>query len=1342
MTLAHRPSPLELVTMARARHRIEAAVPSALLAATISFGLYALRPEATVGAPLPNDGVIHLLNLERAANKLISGRESDISWLDPTGMGSPMSHYYQPLPYAATAAIYALLSQALRIPISLDASYGWVLYALLSAFPLSVFWFARRLGASNLAAALAAALTPLVVTDGLDGIEYSSYLWRGHGLFTQLWAMVLLPLAAGQAYLFVWLGRGLPMAALLAAATVYSDVGLGCLALGSAVLLSLLPILMAETLGEGLTQARRRLTRLALLLATVTLMATPVLAPHFENAGNLAYGVWESDSRYDSYGRDWVLSAFLGGALLDFGRIPILTVLALAGTLLSLFSWRREGRLAPAALALLWLALFFGRTTWGAAADLLPASAWIPMGRFVIGLQLAAVVLGGLALAAPWEAGMVRRGRWLSVAVVLATALVLIPAYQGRLTYLAENNSAIGVNKAAYSREASEMRALVATVKAGGPGRTYAGPAAGWGGKYRVGDVPVYALLTRAGLDTIGTTFPAMSLNPDTQRLFDETRRDHFEAFNVRYVVAPSDWSAPSFLEVSERFGRHVLYKAPASGYLQVAGSAMAFRGLGRDLYFGATDWLASRLPAALDYPTVQLDAIERNEKDSFPLTGARDVFAGTGPLLPTFANGEVLSEEWHPDEVSARVEMTAPGTLVFKVPYQEGWSAEADGAAAQVVRVLPNYVAVKLQPGLHLVRFRYQPPRPSAPLSAVGLLGLLAAILLGRSVGRSGQETCESGKWASLRKLVARVGHGTLPLEEDSAGTRAKHLPFVLCLVLLTLVAGLPLLQLRTMAGHDALEYLPRNQEFFHLLQSGYWFPRWAPDFGGGYGQPFFLFNPPVFYYVSSLFRFLGFGLGASGSLAALALLLIAGTGMYALASRFFGPHGGLAASVGYVFAPYVVVALYVRHAMSDFAAFAFVPLAFWGLAGSMESGRRVHFWAAALGTALVILSSNPVTLMAVPVLFGYVVWVSIGTRDKTRLLRGGAPLLLGLGLPAYFWIPALFERQYVQLWRLFEAPFKYSDHFVYPIQYLSSRWGYGFSGPGSEDDMSFALGVVWVAGAFAAVGTAIWVRGRRRVETLTIAFFATVLLSAAFLASQLSEPVWDALPLLHYLAYPWRFLSLAAVASGFLLGAPFLLVRGRVRGGLGRLVALGLLLVVVIPGLPDARPAKFKDYRDADYAPAMIAEKRIYVTAADEYEPAWVQEKPPGFVPDKLVLYGNGSVISRRVQPERQEFIVGVDEPSRARLNTSFFPGWTLYVDGVEVQPDYGNPQGLLEFNVGKGSHEIVLAFGDTPLRFLARALTLACLAGVAIRLVLALRSGPRLRRRAGQPATMETT
>jgi hypothetical protein len=69
----------------------------------------------------------------------------------------------------------------------------WFSYVLLSPFPVSVYWAMRRFGFARLPSAFGALACLLITTNGLSGFDFNSYVWRGYGLSTHLWGMVLLP---------------------------------------------------------------------------------------------------------------------------------------------------------------------------------------------------------------------------------------------------------------------------------------------------------------------------------------------------------------------------------------------------------------------------------------------------------------------------------------------------------------------------------------------------------------------------------------------------------------------------------------------------------------------------------------------------------------------------------------------------------------------------------------------------------------------------------------------------------------------------------------------------------------------------------------------------------------------------------------------------------------------------------------------------------------------------------------------------------------------------------------------------------------------------------------------
>ncbi len=152
---------------------------------------------------------------------------------------------------------------------------------------------------------------------------------------------------------------------------------------------------------------------------------------------------------------------------------------------------------------------------------------------------------------------------------------------------------------------------------------------------------------------------------------------------------------------------------------------------------------------------------------------------------------------------------------------WHPNWKAYVDGAARPVAMLSPGFAAVQVGPGRHRVEFRYEAGWGKPVLA---LAGLLAAGLLG--IRRRRLAVPAWMKW--------RAPHGW----RTAAGVALLAAPVALPL----LTSGVP-------AGHDAFEYFPRVLEAHRNVAAGVALFRWAPDLGRGYGQPLFIFRPPLFY-------------------------------------------------------------------------------------------------------------------------------------------------------------------------------------------------------------------------------------------------------------------------------------------------------------------------------------------------------------------------------------------------------------------------------------------------------------------------------------------------------------
>ena len=188
--------------------------------------------------------------------------------------------------------------------------------------------------------------------------------------------------------------------------------------------------------------------------------------------------------------------------------------------------------------------------------------------------------------------------------------------------------------QAAVQAEQQDLDALVNKLKQMPAGRVYAGLGGNWGADFKVGDVPVYALLQSQGFDMLGYLYHALSLNADIQVLFDEHSQEEYNLFNVRYVVAPDSQTFPEFVQLVDTIGRFKLYQVATTGYFDLVGSDSAFFGIKKDFYSAASLWMSSDLPRVKQHTAIFLEGKATGYENVFPLSQAANLIPIASFLL------------------------------------------------------------------------------------------------------------------------------------------------------------------------------------------------------------------------------------------------------------------------------------------------------------------------------------------------------------------------------------------------------------------------------------------------------------------------------------------------------------------------------------------------------------------------------------------------------------------------------------------------------------------------------------------------------------------------------------
>ena len=266
---------------------------------------------------------------------------------------------------------------------------------------------------------------------------------------------------------------------------------------------------------------------------------------------------------------------------------------------------------------------------------------------------------------------------------------------------------------------------------------------------------------------------------------------------------------------------------------------------------------------------------------------------------------------------------------------------------------------------------------------------------------------------------------------------------PYLIIGVVLSIPALSPLFQPNIPQTADGLLHFYRVVALSDAIQHGQLYPRWLPDLAFGYGQPLFIFYAPLAYYIGLIPYWLGGNAVTTLNISIGAAIVVAMATSYYWGKHHFGPLGGLLVGSAYIYAPYLLFTAYVQGSIPALWAMAFAPLVLIQADRLLDHHRWRDVALLAVATAAMLYTHNISSLIFFPILGGYVL-IRILLTDRPSQLIGTVQATIGLGLglamSSLFWLPAMVEREFVQINRVITPPdFDFRAHFLTLLDLLS---------------------------------------------------------------------------------------------------------------------------------------------------------------------------------------------------------------------------------------------------------------------------------------------------------------
>lgn len=141
------------------------------------------------------------------------------------------------------------------------------------------------------------------------------------------------------------------------------------------------------------------------------------------------------------------------------------------------------------------------------------------------------------------------------------------------------------------------------------------------------------------------------------------------------------------------------------------------------------------------------------------------------------------------------------------------------------------------------------------------------------------------------------------------------KKYSYITVLLALSLLPTVSLFRPGAYESGDFNLHIYRIMSFYDTLKDGNFMPSWAANINGTYGNPIFIFNYSLPYYIVSLFHFVGFSFIVSMKIMLGLTFIFSGIFMFVTIRKILNSAlAAFTAAVLYLFAPYHLVDFHFR--------------------------------------------------------------------------------------------------------------------------------------------------------------------------------------------------------------------------------------------------------------------------------------------------------------------------------------------------------------------------------------------------------------------------------------------
>jgi hypothetical protein len=583
--------------------------------------------------------------------------------------------------------------------------------------------------------------------------------------------------------------------------------------------------------------------------------------------------------------------------------------------------------------------------------------------------------------------------------------------------------------------------------------------------------------------------------------------------------------------------------------------------------------------------------------------------------------------------------------------------------------------------------------------------------------------------------------------------------------ILLAAAVATAPILLRGKYCGDDfefhAISWFEIQRSWLHGIP----YPHWLPSANYGAGEPRFIFYPPL---VSMLGAALGLVLPWQLVPIALVFILLAATGFAtrALALQALPDAYATLASCAALFSGFTLFTAYERTAFAELSGGFWIPMLLlfalrvraphvprtWGHGRDSESTTeptrsvfRRAFDGSAAPMVLVVagcwLSDGPLGIMASYLLAAVALAAALLARSWAPILRASFAATLGIALAAVYLIPAACEQHWIDLRAAIDYPaFNIENNWLFaqPTDASLAPFGMVLHRASVLAVTMIAIAVLgatiflfraWHSTQNEQAADAQWQKAgsqspfRRSLDPNWWIPLALIPVGVLFLQFPISLPVWNLLPRLRFLQYPWRWVLVVEAPMAIFFAAA-IWPRNPARRW-RHLAVAGFFAMVFVLTTAFAAKSFLRVCREGDTVQDLLVMYRAGggFEGTDEYEPAdtdhWLIATG---LPNACLTAGFNTPLGGAASPgetpawraEQRTCEVTATaqsrQPGHLRIATVAphagymilrllsYPAWRITVNGEPSGPLPSRDDGLIAVPVPQGPVELAVDWSTT--------------------------------------------